>query len=90
MPERQKTIYYITGESLTTTKNLPFIEVLKKKGFGVPLFDPVEEYATSQLRAFDGNELVSFPKVWNSKGLRRRRPTSRVCRPVRHGQGCPG
>jgi molecular chaperone HtpG len=32
MKEQQKSIYYLTGESLTSLKTSPFLEVFKKKG----------------------------------------------------------
>merc|ERR1712146_808458 len=63
MKEDQKDIYYITGETKQSVESAPFIEQLKKRGYEVLFMTgPIDEYATQQLKEYDGKKLMAVTK----------------------------
>jgi len=69
MPEWQKSIYYISGESVEAVENSPFLEKLKKKDLEVLyLVDPIDEYAIQHVTEYDSKKLMSVSKEGLSFG----------------------
>jgi len=60
MPEGQKEIYYLTGESRTALESSPHLEALRAKGLEVIFFtDPVDEVVVDRIVNFEGKPLRS-------------------------------
>jgi heat shock protein beta len=69
MPDYQKSIYYISGESIESVENSPFLEKLNKKNLEVLyLVDPIDEYAIQHVTEYDGKKLQSVSKEGISFG----------------------
>jgi molecular chaperone HtpG len=63
MPEDQKYIYYLTGDSLAVLRRSPHLERLRDKGWEVILFtDPVDEWVVQSLTEYAGKSLRSAEK----------------------------
>ena len=57
MPESQKEIYVLTGESPEAARHSPHLEALEAKGYEVLLMtDPVDEWMLQFLREYDGKQ----------------------------------
>jgi len=63
MPESQKTIYYITGESKAKLENSPFLEEAKRRGVEVLfMVDPIDEYVMQQVKDYEDKKFVCVTK----------------------------
>ncbi len=63
MPEDQKNIYYMTGESRAMVENSPHMEAFRAKGREVIILtDPIDEVWVERVGAFDGTPLQSIAK----------------------------
>ena len=63
MPESQKAIYYISGESLQAIQNAPFMEKIESKGYNVMyMVEPMDEYCMNQLKHFNEIPIVCVTK----------------------------
>ncbi len=60
MPEGQKEIYYITGNSRAVVENSPHLEICRKKEYEVLfLVDPIDEWLVQSLIEYNGKKLKS-------------------------------
>jgi molecular chaperone HtpG len=60
MKPEQKTLYYLTADTLSAARNSPHLEGFRAKGYEVLLLtDRVDEWVTSHLQEFEGKKLES-------------------------------
>ena len=63
MKEDQKSIFYITGESLDQIKNSPYLESLKEKNYEVLLMtDPIDDWVADHMGDFKDLKFQSITK----------------------------
>ena len=63
MKEKQKDIYYITGESIDAVKHSASVERVAKRDMEVLyMTDPIDEYAMQQMHEYFGKKLVCITK----------------------------
>ena len=63
MPEKQKDIYFVSGESKQSIVSSPFLEECKKRGYEVLFMtEPIDEYCMQQLKEYDGKKLINLSK----------------------------
>ena len=61
MPEGQKRIYYLGGPDYASVAKSPNLEIFRRRGLEVLyLTDPIDEFAMTALRTFQGKELTSI------------------------------
>merc|ERR1712176_696523 len=64
MPEKQDSIYYVSGESLEVMEKLPNLQIFKKKNIEVLLLtDHLDEPCIQRLADFEGKKFVSVQKA---------------------------
>jgi len=64
MPEKQDSIYYVSGESLDIMEKLPNLQVFKKKNIEVlMLSDHLDEPCIQKLADYEGKKFVSVQKA---------------------------
>lgn len=63
MAENQKNIYFITGQSVKSLKNSPFVKAVASKGFDILfMVDAIDEYIVQSLTDFEEHKLVNISK----------------------------
>jgi molecular chaperone HtpG len=63
MSTEQKSIYYITAESVKALNDSPFLEKFKAKNYEVLyLIDPLDEYVSQQIKDYKDKKLVCISK----------------------------
>ena len=60
MPDGQKNIYYVAGDSREMVENSPHIEKFRERGYEILyLLDPIDEMVVNSIGEFDKKKLVS-------------------------------
>ena len=63
MPEKQKEIYFITGENRSILENSPHLEFLKSKDYDVLFMtDPIDEWVVQTITSYDEKTLKAVGK----------------------------